>query len=65
MYGSSFDYRRGSGIKHPRYGLYLDTHRGEHNGLLVLVGTRVLMLLTLVMAVVVVLAALGPWLTAT
>lgn len=63
MHGSSLDYRRDAGIKHPRYGLYLDTHRGEHTW--ILVSTRALMLLTLLMAVVVAVVAFGPWLAAT
>lgn len=63
IHRSSVDYRRGSVIKHPPYGLYLDTRDSQFDW--VVICTRVLMLLTLVMAVVVVAVVFAPWLTLT
>ena len=63
MHRSTLDYRRDSGIKRPPYGLYLDTQHSQYDW--IVVTTRVLMLLTLVMAVVVLVVAFGPWLTPT
>jgi len=62
MHRSTLDYRRGSSIK-PPYGLYLDTQESQLNW--IVVSTRLLMVLTLVMAVVVLVVAFGPWLTPT
>jgi hypothetical protein len=61
MQRSTLDYRRESRIKHPPYGLYLDTQYSEVNW--IVVSTRVLMLLTLAMVVVLVVVAFGPLLT--
>jgi hypothetical protein len=59
MYRSAPYHRRESRTNHPPYGLYLDAHGGQHNW--ILVSTRLLMVLSFVMAVLVLFVAFGPW----
>ena len=58
MARSTLEYRRGSGSKHPPYGLYIDTPHNEYDW--IVVSIRVLMVLTLVLAVLLVVVAFGP-----
>jgi len=58
MYRSAPYHFRNSRTDHPPYGLYLDPHRGQHNW--ILVSTRLLMVLSLVMAGIVLMVAFGP-----
>jgi hypothetical protein len=62
MYRSAPYQPRSPGTNHPPYGLYLDPHQGQHNW--ILISTRLLMVLSLVMAVVLLVVVFGPWPTA-
>ena len=59
MHRSSPYSRHNPRTNHPPYGLYLDAHGGQHNW--ILISTRLRMVLSFVMAVVVVVVAFGFW----